>query len=152
LRNYEFATFLRNRIFHKNANTPWRNFRISKKIQFHEIMWHLSIIVNNFTNFLGAHIKPPKLEKPDTFPKKLIFPKFRENETISKNRKFHSFWDGNVTYYDKQFIILRNYEFGTFLRYWVFHKNANTPTLTKFQNFEIIQITRNHVELVDYCK
>jgi hypothetical protein len=47
---------------------------------------------------------------------------------------------------------MRNYEFGTFLKNRVFHKNANTPPLTKFQNFEKIQITRNHEKLDGYCK
>jgi hypothetical protein len=47
---------------------------------------------------------------------------------------------------------MKNYEFGTFLKNRVFHKNANTPPLTKFQNFEKIQITRNHEKLDEYCK
>jgi hypothetical protein len=44
---------------------------------------------------------------------------------------------------------LRKNEFGTFLKNRVFHKNANT--LTNFQNFEKIQITRNHIEMEGYC-
>jgi hypothetical protein len=48
---------------------------------------------------------------------------------------------------------MRNYEFGTFLKNRVFHKNANTPSpLTKFQSFKIIQITRNHEKLDIHCK
>jgi hypothetical protein len=42
--------------------------------------------------------------------------------------------------------------FGTFLKNRVLHENANTPPLTKFQNFEKIQISRNRVELEAYCK
>jgi hypothetical protein len=47
---------------------------------------------------------------------------------------------------------VRNYEFGTFLKNRVFHKNANTPPLMKFQNFEKNQINRNIEKLDGYCK
>jgi hypothetical protein len=40
----------------------------------------------------------------------------------------------------------------TFLNNRVFHENANTSPLTKFQNYEKIQITRNRVELIAYSK
>jgi hypothetical protein len=141
MRNYEVRAFLKYRVFSKySIPHPWRNFRISKKFKLHERMWNSSIIVNKLTYILGAHVKPPKLAKPETFSKKLIFPKFRENETISKNWKFHASWLGNVTYYDKQFIIMRNYEFRTFLKNRVFHKNANTPR----RNFRISKKFKLH--------
>jgi hypothetical protein len=124
-------------------------FQKFENFKLHETMWNASIIVNKLTYLLGAHVKPPKLAKRETFSKKLIFPKFRENGTISKNRKFYASWLGNVTYHDKQFIILRNYEFRTFLRNRVFPKNANTPT--PWRNFRISK-NSNYTKPCETCR
>jgi hypothetical protein len=66
--NYEFGKFLKNRVFHKNPNTPpfdeISEFR--KNIILLEIKKNSTDIGNKLLYLLGAHVKPPKLAKSET--------------------------------------------------------------------------------------
>jgi hypothetical protein len=74
MRKNEFGTFLKNWVFHKNANaSPWQNFRISKKFNLQENHVELDGYCNNNSYLWGAHVNPPLLAKREPFSKKNSF-------------------------------------------------------------------------------
>jgi hypothetical protein len=147
------GTFLKNRVFHKNVNTlPLTKFQNFEKIQIIRYHEKLKGYCKLTPVFVSSICETCKTSTTRDFFKKTHLTKFRENETISKNRKFYVSWHGNVIYFVYDSLLWGILNLGYF---WTIEFFTKTPIPPPWRNFRISkknQITRNHEKLHGYCK
>jgi hypothetical protein len=153
MRNYEFGIFLKNRVFHKNANTPPLD-EISefRKNSNYSKSWKLDIYCKLTLVFVSSIGKTSKTSTTQDFFQKTHFSKISLKWNYLQKYEIYYPRYGNVIYYDKNSLIWKILNLGHFWKIEFFTKMPIPIPRRNFRiskTFKLLEIMKNSTDIVN---